>query len=392
MKKQKIILIAFVWAFAACTSAPKPTYPCPEAQPMRSKDTRTTTGRWIVWNKKSLTAPVGIAGLANFATVLSAAGAKKIEGINAFAFDKAPPTMPMLTGNDWVTQPEYVHHILNDQLYRIVPANCPSPGPAPGPGPAPEPVTPAKSWGVTRVRAMEAMKLVDTSNVKVCVIDTGIDQNHPNKGNVIGTASFAGNVQDGAGHGTHVAGTVAGTGGVGISRAKLLICKGLSDSGSGTSSALAQCLNWCGQQGANIVSNSWGSPQSDPLINQAIANLTAKGIYVFVANGNDSGPVNWPAKLAGQNSMVLAVAASDQTDRIANFSSRGPETKFISPGVGIISNWPGGATRPLDGTSMATPHAAAICAFGVARGIKPCIKTSGSVAGYPFADALTTAQ
>lgn len=395
--------IIFVWpipfiiaSLIGCTTAPKPTYPCPEQ--MRSKDTRTTTGRWIVFNKKNFTRTKG--AVAPFAI----AGGKGIDGLNATVFE-GKPQFSMALNDEWVIQPEYVHHILDDKFYKIteVPCGpnlpcpacptcpvCPGPGPVdPGPGPQPEP---SKSWGVSRVHAMEAKLKVDTSNVKVCVIDTGIDQNHPNKGNVIGSIGFAGNVQDGAGHGTHTAGTVAGTGGIGVSKAKLLICKGLSDSGSGTSAALAQCLNWCGQQGAQIVSNSWGSSQSDPMINNAISQLTQRGIYVFVANGNDGGPVNWPAKLAGSNPFVFAIAASDQGDQIAGFSSRGPETRFISPGVAITSNWPGGSSRQLDGTSMATPHAAAICAYGVARGIKPCIKTSGSVAGYPFADALTTAN
>jgi subtilisin family serine protease len=359
----------------------------------------------VVWNKKQFLKPEGLVTMKRstiyaLAKIFGEENMKPLDLINGFTVKnaKAPLT---ISSDEWEVTEEVTYHTF-ETLYRITPVEsqptptCPQcpvcPGPNPNPTPQPTPVETAKSWGITRVRALEAKRLVDTSNVKVCVIDTGIDLNHPNNGQIIGSIGYAGAVQDKQGHGTHVAGTIAGTGGVGVSRAKLLVCKGLSDSGSGSSSQLAQCLTWCGSQGAQIVSNSWGSTQSDPLINQAIQSLTQKGIYVFVANGNDGGPVNWPAKLAGSNPLIYAIAASDQADRITSFSSRGPETRFISPGAGIVSNWPGGGTRSLDGTSMATPHAAAICAFGVAKGIKPCIKTSGTVGGYPMADAMATVQ
>jgi subtilisin family serine protease len=378
--------------------------------------------RFVMWNKKAFEKKPGQMSTMNV-TVLSAMGAKDIqpmETINGFTFEaeQGAKVFDLSQQSDWIVQEELTHGILAGfkpqapfcfkcdggftPMSCATPSPTPTPGPTPGPGPqptptptpvpSPTPVEPDKSWGRKRVNAAQAMALVDTSNVKICVIDTGIDMSHPNKGNVIGSIGYAGAVQDRQGHGTHTAGTVAGTGGVGVSRAKLLICKGLSDSGSGSSSQLAQCLNWCGQQGAQIVSNSWGSTQSDSLINQAIAGLTQRGIYVFVANGNDGRGVNWPAKLSGSNALVYAVAASDSGDRITSFSSRGPETKVISPGAAIVSNWIGGGTRSLDGTSMATPHAAAICAYGIAKGLKPCIKFSGVVGGYNFGDALLTAQ
>lgn len=374
----------------------------------QKKEWPKTTGRWIMFKKNDLVKKPGV-------KVMSIPGAQNLEGLNAYVFDSKPEaTLRSFDNGEWEVQEELVHHIflgaapVETKCYQSAgplveiacegggtqPAPQPTPSPAPAPSPQPGPIDQDRSWGRARVHAKEAQALIDTSKVKVCIVDTGIDLQHPNKGNVIGTKDFTGKgtAQDGAGHGTHTSGTVGGIGGVGVSHAQLLICKGLGDDGSGSSASLAQCLNWCGQQGAQIVSNSWGSPQSDPMINQTIQSLTQRGIYVFVAAGNDSGPVNWPAKLAGSNPLVYAIAASDQRDQITSFSSRGPEIRFISPGAGILSNWPGGGTRPLDGTSMATPHAAAICAFGVAKGIKPCVKASGAVAGYPFADALETAK
>lgn len=355
-----------------------------EANLIKVDRSQTETGRWIVYSKSGLIQKPGV-------RAFSVPGGKTLEGLNAAVFDKEPVG---IKSSDVVVQKEYVHHIFPFSCSRCESIECPGTAPTPSPTPTPTPVEEDRSWGRARVKAKEAMKLVDTSKVKICITDTGVDLNHANRGNIVGTKDFTGNgtVQDGQGHGTHVAGTVAGKGGVGVSAGSLLICKGLDNRGAGTTSALAQCLSWCAANGAQIVSNSWGSPQSDSLINQTINQLTAKGIYVFVAAGNDSGPVNWPAKLAGSNSLVYAIAASDQGDRITSFSSRGPEIRFIAPGAGIVSNWPGGGTKSLDGTSMATPHAAAICAFGVAKGMKPCIKTTGTVGGYPFADALETAK
>lgn len=393
--------------------------------------------RYVIWNKRHFVRQAGDAQMMQtahdvFAQSLGARNIKQLELINAVTFEADEAKMQSFSAfsktqppDDWEVQEEYTHGILMGatpvatKCYQSAgpileiacpgagnpgptpnpsPTPNPEPGPAPNPNPNPGPTCMAKSWGVTRVRACEAQALVGDKlkNVKVCDVDTGADLSHPNRGNILATQDFTGkgSAADGNGHGSHTLGTIGAVGnGVGIAGGVgLLVCKGLSDSGSGTSSALAQCLTWCGQQGAQIVSNSWGSPQSDPMINQAIASLTARGIYVFVAAGNDSGPVNWPAKLSGSNANVFAIAASDNADRITSFSSRGPEVRFISPGAGIISNWPGGGTRSLDGTSMATPHAAAICAFGVAKGKRPCITPSGAVAGYQFADALTTAQ
>lgn len=404
---------AFLFALGGCASVQTPA-PCDQAPQFASWSPSNAPKRKIAFNKREFRREgFNAASFNTFAAKMGLKSVRGLEGINGFTYDadasvalsKSSQVSGAL-GPDWVIQDEYEHHIF-ETLYRLTPVEvnagqpteprppCPGTPPPADPGPRPEPPKEqAKSWGVTRVRAIEAKALVDTSKVKVCIVDTGADLNHSQRGNIVGTKDFTGKgtAQDGNGHGTHTAGTVAGGGGVGVSRSALYICKGLDDRGAGSSQALAQCLNWCGTQGAQVVSNSWGSSQSDPLINQAIKNLTDRGVYVFVAAGNDSGPVNWPAKLAGSNQLVYAVASSTRQDQISDFSSRGPEIRYISPGSGITSNWPGGGTKSLDGTSMATPHAAGICAYGVATGKRPCIKAPSGVAGYPFADALSTVQ
>ena len=325
---------------------------------------------------------------------------------------------------DWTCQEEQDHYAIQ-QPYVITPYTCPtSPNPVPtcpvcptcptNPGQPtnpgnPTPVESPRSWGIERTKAHLAKGILDTSKVVVGIIDTGIDLQHPGNGRVLASIGYAGAVQDRAGHGSHVAGTIAGKRGtgLGVSEAGLAICKGLSDSGSGSSSQLANCLVWMlNAKGADgqplnikIVSNSWGSTASDQLINQAIAQLTQRGVAVVVANGNDGrGTLNWPAQLAISNPLVFGVAASDSQNRKADFSTYGSGTKYIAPGVDIVSNAPGGGTQSMSGTSMATPHVAGAMAYCVAAGLPPnCLKTTNiglpaNVQGAGLIDVLATAQ
>lgn len=399
MNKLISILSAFLLSACATTNLVKhtPSLPGPK--------------RYVIWNKKDFTKKPGQLKSMSVST-LSAMGAKNIkqmEVINGFSFEsekeieKIAGSLSVFGANgEWQIQEEQEHHILADACYRHVPVLCPGgpidpipkcPSP-PGVGPCgpidPGPIEGDKSWSRARVKAKAAMEIVDSSQIRAGTIDTGLDMNHPNKGNVIATVSMTGEPvsPDVAMHGTHVSGTVFGRGGINISMAKGYFCKGLGNNGSGQSSWLANCLVWMKQQGVQVVSNSWGGGGPDQLINQAVTALAASGAQVFFANGNDSGAVNWPAKLSGTVPNVWAIAASDERDQIASFSSRGPETKFIAPGVNVISNKPGGGTQAMSGTSMATPTAAGVCVLGLAAGKTPCIKSSGMVGGYPMVDAM----
>jgi len=90
------------------------------------------------------------------------------------------------------------------------------------------------------------------------------------------------------------------------------------------------------------------------------------GITVVCAAGNDSGPVNYPAKYDS----VIAVSALGTDDKIAYFSSRGPEIDFIAPGVSVYSTYKGGGYKTMSGTSMASPHVAGLAALAVSAGAK----------------------
>lgn len=384
----------------------------PQSQILEPAPIAPRPKQYLMYNKKK---PVRLkSDIKSMSAAFSMFGAKNVtelELLNGVVFETDQKIEPekiagikslSTPGDEWVIQENLTHHILPFQCSRCESIPCPGdtqPAPTPTPTPTPNPIEADASWGRTRIGARAALAKIDTSKVKICVVDTGIDMNHPMKGNVVATKDFTGKgtAQDGQGHGTHVAGTIAGLGGVGVSRAALYICKGLDDGGSGSSASLMQCELWCDQQQVHISSNSWGSSQPDGAILQSLQTLTSHGRAVVVANGNDGqGRLNYPAAYGITNNLIFGIAALDQSDRKASFSTYGSGTKYIAPGVNITSNWPGGGKRNLDGTSMATPHVAGAMAFCVAQGLPvTCLKTEnlglGSTvqgAGLPRLDLL----
>ncbi len=233
-------------------------------------------------------------------------------------------------------------------------------------------------WGVDRIDAERvwggAENAVDVTtgvcgtNVRVAVIDTGIDQNHPDL-NVYGGYDFVNNDNnpyDDHGHGTHVAGTIAAldndlTGSlVGVAPCvRLYAVKVLSASGSGTSSAIAAGLEWAADNGMHIASLSLGSSSPSSVIQQAGQYAASRGVLLVAASGNDNGPVGYPAAF----SEFMAVGATDSSDRRASFSNYGSQLEIAAPGVSIRSTYPGNTYRSLSGTSMATPHVSAVAAL-----------------------------
>ncbi len=231
-------------------------------------------------------------------------------------------------------------------------------------------------WGIVRVNAPGAWAKGNMgNNVAVAVVDTGIDLTHPDL-----AANIAGNYnaidsaatgQDDNGHGTHVAGTIAavkdGKGVAGVApKARLYAVKVLSAQGSGSSSSIVDGIGWAVEKKVSVINMSLGSPYNDNAIATAVKNAVKAGVTVVCAAGNDSGDVNYPAA----NPDAIAISASDSSDRITSFSSRGPEIDFIAPGGKIYSTFKGGAYRTLDGTSMASPHVAGLAVLAVSAGAK----------------------
>ncbi|WP_406380299.1 S8 family peptidase [Streptomyces sp. NBC_00197] len=229
--------------------------------------------------------------------------------------------------------------------------------------------------------------------VKVAVLDTGVDQTHPDlAGRIAEAQDFSGSTgtNDVFGHGTHVASIVGGTGAAsggtrkGVApAAQLLVGKVLGDDGFGSESQVIAGMEWATEQGAKVVNMSLGSDQAtdgtDPM-SLAVNELSDRtGALFVVAAGNSgeqgAGTVGSP----GAADSALTVGAVDRDDSLAPFSSRGPRVgdgavkpDVTAPGVGIVAARAAGTTMgdPVDanyvaasGTSMATPHVAGAAAL-----------------------------
>ena len=243
-------------------------------------------------------------------------------------------------------------------------------------------VHPEIRWNINRVHAPAAWDMTegcdkDGDCVKVAIIDTGIDSNHPDLvGKVDGGYSAItktekpADYQDDNGHGTHVSGTVAalrdGKGVVGVApKARLYAVKVLDSDGSGELSDVIDGLVWAAKNGMQIANLSLGSPSDSAALHRAVRYAKGCGVIIVAAAGNaNGGAVAFPAAYPE----VIAVAASDADDQFASFSSRGPQVKFIAPGADIVSDKLGGGLIAHDGTSMAAPHVAGLAALAMAQG------------------------
>ena len=221
---------------------------------------------------------------------------------------------------------------------------------------------------------------LDGSGVRVAVLDTGIDDNHPDlTGSVITHKNFTfdESATDGNGHGTHIAGTIAGDGSAsggdfqGVAPGvELVNAKVLDGNAGGYLSWLIEGMEWAVTQDVDIVNVSIGmradSPEA-PLVTAAVDNLSAhSGALFVVAAGNNgcTGCIGAPADAKS----ALTVGAVDRDDQLADFSNQGPnfhgfglKPDVTAPGVEISAPRAEGTSGEGDyvamsGTSMATPH------------------------------------
>ena len=246
-------------------------------------------------------------------------------------------------------------------------------------------------WGVGKINANKVWQ-APTSNkgtgIKVAILDTGIQYNHPDLiNNLKGGVYFAG-WPDGStnswywtdrhGHGTHVAGTVAAVdndiGVIGVApEAYLYAVKVLGDSGSGSYSDVIQGIQWSVNTGKQVISMSLGGSGHSQALKDAVDNARARGVIVVAAAGNsgDGNPstnnVLYPAKYDS----VIAVAATDSNDAVASWSSDGSEVDVSAPGVSVYSTYKGSGYATMSGTSMATPHVTGTVALMLKAGIRP---------------------
>ncbi|MFF3713696.1 S8 family serine peptidase [Streptomyces phaeochromogenes] len=231
----------------------------------------------------------------------------------------------------------------------------------------------------------------DGKGVKVAVLDTGVDTGHPDlAGKLAETKSFVPDqaVQDGHGHGTHVASTIAGSGAASDGKlkgvapgAELIIGKVLANDGRGQTSWILNGMDWAAKSGAKIVSMSLGGTASgsSDVLSETVDELSASTGALFVIAAGNAGPGKQTVGTPGIADSALTVGAVDKSDKLASFSSRGPrlgdyavKPEITAPGVAITAARAAGTTMgtPVDdnytaanGTSMATPHVAGAAAL-----------------------------
>ena len=236
---------------------------------------------------------------------------------------------------------------------------------------------PEQPWGIRRVNAEAAWASPrgQGQGAAVAIIDTGISRSHPDlAGMVLGGFNALDPKRpdawdDDQGHGSHVAGTVAGRrdgkGVVGVApMARLYAVKVLDADGNGGYSSVIAGIEWAVKRGVKVANMSLGADEGSEALKRAVSAASKAGMTIVAASGNGGGPVGYPASYPE----VLAVGASDIKDGVAEFSSRGPEVDFIAPGVNVKSVNMNGGWVELSGTSMATPHVAGLAALAVARG------------------------
>lgn len=252
-------------------------------------------------------------------------------------------------------------------------------------------------WGVKRVNAYAAWDTSMGQGVKVGIIDTGMDYTHPDlKANYAGgyNAVEASNPpMDDNGHGTHVAGIIGavrdGAGVAGVApRVSLYAVKVLNAEGSGAYSAIIDGIQWAVTNRMDVVNMSLGGPKGSNALKKAVEAAYKAGVTLVMAAGNDSGPVNYPARYP----QAIAVAASDSADKIASFSSRGAEVAVIAPGVEIYSTYTGGIYKSLSGTSMAAPHVAGLAALAVGAGVKTPAEVKKALSGAAVSIGLKPSE
>lgn len=269
-------------------------------------------------------------------------------------------------------------------------------------------------WGIKQIGAIEKPEL---PNVKVAVIDTGIDTNHPafediefNNKNLMDFTTdengVAGEAKDNHGHGTHVAGTIFGKDvrgqriGVAPGIQDVLIAKVCDKDKPASAFKIINAIQWALRENADIISLSLGInfpsivnyhikeggvPEDiaacraikDYRVNfelfdaeaQSVwkrAKTVGKGAILVAASGNESRRIENPnhtveATIPGAANHVISVGAVDQELNVTSFSNTG--CVLSAPGVSVLSSVPGGKLGFKEGTSMAVPHVVGVCAL-----------------------------
>ncbi|MGW1931554.1 S8 family peptidase [Streptomyces sp. NPDC001919] len=234
------------------------------------------------------------------------------------------------------------------------------------------------SWGLDRIdqRALplnQSYTYPDSAGqgVTAYIIDTGVRITHSDFGGRASNGYDAidndNTAQDGHGHGTHVAGTVAGTSYGVAKKAKIVGVRVLNNQGSGTTAQVVAGIDWVTRNAVKpAVANMSLGGGVDSALDTAVRNSIASGVTYAVAAGNDNANASnySPARVAE----AITVGSTTNTDARSSFSNYGSALDIFAPGSSITSSWNSSdsATNTISGTSMATPHVAGAAAVYLA--------------------------
>ena len=219
-------------------------------------------------------------------------------------------------------------------------------------------------WNLEMIGAPRANLHSEGEGVAIAVLDTGIDYHHneikKRFGQILGVDLVAeADPIDRNGHGTHVAGTIAGkTTGV-APKAHLYAVKVLDDDGSGLESTVIAGIDWCIGKDIPIINMSLGSSRRSRAFEMTIESAYQQGLSLVAAAGNSGRGPSYPASYKH----VIGVAAVDKNKRHAPFSNIYKTNDISAPGVDVHSTIPGDRYADYSGTSMATPHIAGVLAL-----------------------------
>ena len=229
----------------------------------------------------------------------------------------------------------------------------------------------AYQWNLPNIGTLKGWQLGKGSEaVKVAVIDTGVDLDHPD---LAGRLAEGINLvdenappEDDVGHGTHVAGIIAATvdnyeGVAGMSwYNQVMPIKVLDHTGAGSTYDVARGIIWATDNGASVINLSLGNYVDAEFLHDAIRYAYDRDVVLIAATGNDNTEdPGYPAAYPE----VLAVSATDSSKRRSVFSNYGDYLDVVAPGETIASTYFENQYAALSGTSMASPHAAALAAM-----------------------------
>ncbi|GIP24700.1 MULTISPECIES: S8 family peptidase [Paenibacillus] len=223
--------------------------------------------------------------------------------------------------------------------------------------------TPEIPWGVRHIQAPDVWSSSTGYQVRIGVIDTGADFSHPDLRYSLarGVNLLNPNMlpHDDNGHGTHITGTIAGSGGIqgilGVApRATIYPVKAFDHNGAAYVSDIIMGIDWCVRNQVDIINMSFGMKSKNKSLLSVVNKALQAGVVIVASAGNDnkSRSVDYPARYP----QTISVGATDRNRRIARFSNSGPHVDIYAPGEKIYSSWVGGKHKEMNGTSMATSH------------------------------------